>query len=511
MPDKQRSQVKPGRRGQALVLACLSLLLLALMMLLSFNLSYALRQKTQLQQHSDAMAYSMAVLEARALNYFASSNRSIAASYVTMNNAHGYMAAASVTAAMMTAGQKSFAQIAVTEGLKCIACRCSCCGHAIEAGKIAKKFGDAADKYEGKIKNQEGAFTKLVTDLDKMMDIIHKSQKSVFDSTAEALGDGSSHNLSRLRSINAPTSSELNSAVGSLNTGEFNCAIDGKQCSISGKPGNTANKTRAVVMAQVANASRNDWAAKRGGMGAPKYLNQQFLNELQSDIQGEGRTNVLTHDGTSKTVKDKGELDGDASTSNDGSKSAGHEHGRVHTMGWKDAIALPVGYEAEVVSASSGSSHTPSDGHQGTHTFEGTNSRDLASCGGNGNCFMAFRADSSAARDYGQPHVYSYVTQRLRAENVKDAPWQLNDSASVTLKHGDKEGKVTLAADEGAAMSKALVYYHRLGNWSEPPNMFNPFWRAKLHPFTPNEAENVLNKAGNSDAAELASTPKMPL
>jgi hypothetical protein len=41
--------------------------------------------------------------------------------------------------------------------------------------------------------------------------------------------------------------------------------------------------------------------------------------------------------------------------------------------------------------------------------------------------------------------------------------------------------------------------------------MFNPFWRAKLHPFRPSEAANVLNKAGNSDAAELAKTPNLPL
>ena len=43
------------------------------------------------------MAYSMAVMEARALNYYAASNRAIAASYVAMTSMHAYLASASST------------------------------------------------------------------------------------------------------------------------------------------------------------------------------------------------------------------------------------------------------------------------------------------------------------------------------------------------------------------------------------------------------------------------------
>jgi len=31
-------------------------------------------------------------------------------------------------------------------------------------------------------------------------------------------------------------------------------------------------------------------------------------------------------------------------------------------------------------------------------------------------------------------------------------------------------------------MSAAMAYYHRPGDWREPPNLFNPFWGAKLMP-----------------------------
>jgi hypothetical protein len=44
-------------------------------------------------------------------------------------------------------------------------------------------------------------------------------------------------------------------------------------------------------------------------------------------------------------------------------------------------------------------------------------------------------------------------------------------------------------ADDGTdisrqtAMATGIAYYHRAGHWREPPNLFNPFWRAGLtHP-----------------------------
>lgn len=39
--------------------------------------------------------------------------------------------------------------------------------------------------------------------------------------------------------------------------------------------------------------------------------------------------------------------------------------------------------------------------------------------------------------------------------------------------------------DGPVAVARALAYYHRPGNWQEPPNFFNPFWRARLVPTEP--------------------------
>ena len=46
----------------------------------------------------------------------------------------------------------------------------------------------------------------------------------------------------------------------------------------------------------------------------------------------------------------------------------------------------------------------------------------------------------------------------------------------VALQDGD---------DGPRAVARAEAYYHRPGAWQEPPNFFNPFWRARLAPAEP--------------------------
>ena len=47
------------------------------------------------------------------------------------------------------------------------------------------------------------------------------------------------------------------------------------------------------------------------------------------------------------------------------------------------------------------------------------------------------------------------------------------------------------------AWSRAQVYYHRPGAWTEPPNFFNPFWKSKLAPVGP-KISALLKKVGLS-------------
>jgi len=405
---------------------------------------------------------------------------------------------------------------AVEAGL-CAACwgSCSHCVHAFQAFRVADRFSREARDYERRIQRLERPFNQVVGDLDRMMDSIHVSQMVVFLGTATALKDGSSYGLSELKKINAPQSKEMPAEVGALNAAQFSCAIDGMPCPLPGKPANSSLASRAHVMTEVANASRPEWAANRGWSGVvpPTYLHPRFLADLTKNIQREGMTIPLVHNGTAKTVQQQGSaaLHQGTSSRNSGQMSSAHEHGTLFTW-WKHGIGA-FGYDAEVVSNASGGLHSPRRGHTTRHDmYEGASTRELMVCSLRGNCFMKFRADPNPRHDFGQPHVYSYLTEKLRMGTVKAAPWQLNQAATVRFQQrNSRQATLRLAADEGAGLSKALVYYHRLGDWREPPNMFNPFWRAKLHPFTPQDAAVVLEAAGHPDGAELATVPRLPL
>ncbi|WP_241758692.1 hypothetical protein [Pyxidicoccus parkwayensis] len=500
-----------------MVLSALSLLVLALMVTLSFNLSHALRQKMSLQQHSDALAYSMAVLEARALNYYAVGNRAIAGSYVAMNSLHAYMAAVSVTGEMLRAARNNFYMIAAIEVVRCMCYGCQeHCIDAAEAMKIAGDFAKEGSDYDKKARGVESGFTNAMQGLDLMVDNLHIAQRSVHDKTLQSVRDGKSNGLEQLTEYNAPGATFLTQQVGSMNANEFNCAVDGMQC--QGSEDDSDEEARARVMTEVANASRSGWPATRetGGMPSvqiPSYLHPEFMKKFK-DIPNEGNYQVMRHVGTAKTAEDKGQVNGAGEQGgNSGKVVVATEEGTIFHK-WRHGVGIN-NYKAEVWSDDGGGGHTPNGAHSGQHPFEGVNARALTACSQSGNCFMKFRANPDADRDWGQPRVYSYVTRQFRGGDPSKTPWELNSSSTLEFEHGAQgSGRLKLAADEGAGLSKALVYYHRFGQggWKEPPNLFGPYWRAKLHPFRDgDEAGRVLEAAGNQDAAELARVPGVSL
>lgn len=71
------------QEGQALVIAALAVLILAIAVLTTVNLGHAVNERVRLQNTSDAAAYSMAAMEARAFNFYAFANRTQVSHYVT--------------------------------------------------------------------------------------------------------------------------------------------------------------------------------------------------------------------------------------------------------------------------------------------------------------------------------------------------------------------------------------------------------------------------------------------
>ena len=95
-------------------------------------------------------------------------------------------------------------------------------------------------------------------------------------------------------------------------------------------------------------------------------------------------------------------------------------------------------------------------------------------------------ATEGGETDYGQPATYGVITQDLRKlRNGADRPWETG-RLGVKMPAGTGKWKY-VPEGQGFGVAKAKAYFHQLDKWSAPPNLFDPFWRAKLHPFVRDE------------------------
>lgn len=92
---------------------------------------------------------------------------------------------------------------------------------------------------------------------------------------------------------------------------------------------------------------------------------------------------------------------------------------------------------------------------------------------------FSIRNDEDAL--WGQPH--SYAALRLDVSSTKN-PWDFKfgpiGGSILKVDGHDNTGKASLGG-----FSSGLTYYHNpdeTNGWREPPTLWNPFWRAKLHP-----------------------------
>jgi hypothetical protein len=122
---------------------------------------------------------------------------------------------------------------------------------------------------------------------------------------------------------------------------------------------------------------------------------------------------------------------------------------------------------------------------------------------------------NDAADDFGQPKTYAII-ERSYIGRPND-PWNLflnfsfGQGTTTRLDLGAQQGDHQTNAggdlSRQVALGAGLVYYHRprlnaqAGGFVEPPNMFNPFWRATLAP-PDRDAVARLQQAGYPDQAQ---------
>jgi hypothetical protein len=465
-------------RGQVLPLACIVFLTCALMMMASFSLANAVHERTRIQAAADAHAFTVATLEARGFNTMAFMNRAIAGAIVAEMGIHAWRALARHNVNMYQAGMIGFFVVAATEFAQCPKFQLQHCVHGFQALKIAFQYMKEYNSKKSELEGKDQQWKDAVKAYSELIKKINEDQKKILDSVKREIGMASM-TLQDMLQKTAPKAS-INFMVHDYNKKGFACALEGSnfddECESPGswKSVGTVKSAsdRTKIMESAAMAARTTWesgsflerSASESGyrgsspIGIPVYNPQKMM-----DIQDEGTYMFMG-------------LSNKSSVSNNRiSASSGMGIGFVQ---WKDGFGP--------LFVMSGSPPSTSSEYEGVP------------CDGSGGCFINFRlATQGGETDYGQPATYGVITQDLRKMRARsEQPWEIDGSGSVKMPNGD--GTFTyVPKGQGFGVAKGKAYFHQLDNWAAPPNLFDPFWRAKLHPFVRDELKEILQKSGD--------------
>jgi hypothetical protein len=151
-----------------------------------------------------------------------------------------------------------------------------------------------------------------------------------------------------------------------------------------------------------------------------------------------------------------------------------------------------------IASGQGSGTHTASV-HSNQHKHDQFKEMFGGDCSSNSVCFINYRMGDKANR-WNQPLVFFVATQDLNASLKGDncgtthLPWHLNPEGQISIDDKQRDtGTLYMRPRAPAyAASQALVYFHRMDTWRAPPNLFEPYWRAKLHPFKREDFKELL-------------------
>ncbi|MBS2029633.1 MAG: hypothetical protein JST54_17150 [Deltaproteobacteria bacterium] len=544
-----------SQSGQVLPLAAVSLLALAVMVFLSINVSFSVRNRIRLQNYSDAKAYSTAVQEARAFNFYAYTNRAIAAGLVQAATLHAYMSEAAMMSSVDWGMFEAFGEISGCEYALAAAAFAEWdigdgiehTWHGIEADINAIIYmvdyfdGDMA----GKIQKLDDPFNNALSALKTHIQILEMAQTMTHYELMMWLMMNKEIDQVHDDNMNDPNGGGVDTKnsmmVGLLNMQQYTGAVD-----------TSDSDDKAKEMTAVANATRPPFTWDRNSFLGTSMTPFEVLLPMvgpSGPIESECEMDSGSFWGPIMVMQNPGNIMGfmsagrsgitegafpmnlgifqrDAPNDNTGTTVASYDSGGMAMFGWHDCpgmipalpafiIPSPIAsgyiesnkngssahYGDELMGMDLGFLSSPHSG--GSHTFD-TRTKS----------FIDFKSSSSSP--YNQPMVYAYTSADMSQDDKgkTDHPWEVSqqgvsinvgaggggsatdtklDNAEKAVKADTGDGKVVLGdkaseskRGKGRAISKAMVYYHRLGDWKEGPNFFNPYWRAKMESWDDN-------------------------
>ena len=530
-------------RGQTIVLAAMMVLFLAFVVFSTLGIAWKTKERIRLQVASDSSAYSQAVKTARAFNYFAYTNRSIASHLVSMTVAHAYQTEISTAIGLYINLAIAWVMMLPQEachGWKCLNFAKTIKHEYQDIETIFDLAGDAGD-FNDDIRGLDTKFIAVIDGYRKSLNLIRASQRLIkmwdlmgeeVAGVASELGVNSGGVIENLDDKMLP----YNAPAGSMN--ELGALWNIKNLKSAFAPSD--DDAAKIDMTDVANAARPLWVRNRALLG-----NTAMFAPLMARIaQRTKGVCVITQTpamggiaGIYPSRPGGGFFDFLQGLGLIKAPEAGVAGRGIYSLDtWTvpycqcrhwcarwipGSQPFPMGKltPSEIYSGSSWD-HAPGKLNNSVGSVKYIASLISRLLGGNAhgsgthvldmNKALSFeRFNIKEDGNYRQPAVYKGISQDLSVnEKGNPQPWDIFDAGKF---EGHIFGKETHEAsvqlstsNEANSISKALVYYHHPGHWQEPPNFWNPFWRAKLHPWARTEfAELAAVNGGDFEGAVM--------
>jgi hypothetical protein len=480
-----------ARRGQALILWTLTLLLLVLMVLVTLQLSMRARERVESQMVADTAAYSDAITVARTYNMTAVMNRAIVAEYVGLLGTESL-----ISWSGMVRGSAS--QIAAALGG---------CGAGPQAARLMAVAapGNAAweqadDDAGEEARQQQGAAGSLRAATQRFYVDVMMGQQLQGQQLAARIANLACPELRAPPGADAKSISEVEP---NCTTGAACLQGDGHDfmSAVMGSRGWVFTADRASGV----NAGGTAVPVPVVGTGGSGFGDDPWYGTVEPGVPAERSQFNQWMDAEGAWAHDHG-----------GTVTV-RVGGCVKTVTVSSAFVMSSALEVQDDRHSYALLDTKRPEYQ-RHT--------LLSCppaipgcpaviGGVLTFNRALLSDPT--NDFGQPKLYAILERNYRARTTNE-PWNLlfnfqfsRAGSGATFDNGNTRGSFLTPAgadlSRQVALGAGLVYYHRPpsaggGGFLEPPNFFNPFWRATLAP-PDRDAGDRLNAAGYPEAAAV--------
>lgn len=500
------SMKRGARRGQALVLWALTLLLLSLMVLITLGTAMRTKEATELQMAADAAAYSQAVAVARTFNAISVMNRAQVAAMVAVAGTQAQISYSGVLLAGVSAkcpGEYPDLMKNYWEADQAAALQ------------VSALTGVAGSLFSGGVELYNALVRELLNDQQLGQKIAGAANAEL---RAPAKGD-----FKTMREVNGG-----NYVMSPKDISKKSVAKDSSVFECSG------------VVCLVGTQGLHALYATMGSLGWTWVRNRSAGGGITQGSAGFGATMM-----TSPAVQNYGwasQMDPMTYDSINGRNAWGHDHlqrfvppcanldpsdpdSYVSTSdAWVMSNEYQSRFDQHVIPR-----YTDSGAYNaevpGKVTWEVHTLGPCAWCPGIWPSMIHWNASAANSagpkNDYAQPKLYS-ILERDFAKRTFEDPWNLAFRLRTGGKLGSEfdnastDGLKKRAADTvlrtQVALSSAVVYYHRQavdGNrddaWREPANFMNPFWRATLSSpvgSADDDPAEALERAGQREHAE---------